>query len=122
MVPCGTRSDKPSQTSPWKRIEMLRLAVKEYFPENSAVKIDSLEVDNGSSIPTFFLMQHYALRWRENEFWFVMGTDLISDIKTWDEGPKMLRETNFIIFERNGYSFDTSHASWPSNFKLISIK
>jgi len=39
---------------------MLRLAVKEYFPENSAVKIDSLEVDNGSSIPTFFLMQHYA--------------------------------------------------------------
>lgn len=51
-----------------------------------------------------------------------MGTDLISDIKSWDEGPKMLKETNFIIFERNGYHFETSHANWPSNFKLISCR
>lgn len=56
MVPCGTRSDKPSRTSPCKRLEMLRLAVKEYFPENNAIKIDSVEIENGSSIPTFFLM------------------------------------------------------------------
>ncbi len=56
---------------------MVQAAVKDYFDEDFPVKVDSIEVLNGQSIPTFYLMQSYKQAYPECEFWFVMGTDLI---------------------------------------------
>lgn len=32
-----------------------------------------------------------------------MGTDLIQSLHWWDEGPRLVNETKFVIFERVGY-------------------
>jgi len=33
-----------------------------------------------------------------------MGSDLINSLHWWDEGPRLIAETKFIIFERQGYN------------------
>ena len=38
---------------------MTILAFKDFFPVDYPVKIDSIEVKNGDSIPTFYLLENY---------------------------------------------------------------
>ena len=56
IVPCGLRPDKPHISKPEIRLEMTRLAVKDFFPENTPLKIDPMEVENGPSMPTASLL------------------------------------------------------------------
>ena len=57
IVPCGLRPDKPHISKPEIRLEMTKLAVKDFFPENTPLRIDSVEVENGPSIPTAYLLK-----------------------------------------------------------------
>lgn len=57
IVPCGLRPDKPHISKPEKRLEMTRLAVQEFFPKEVPIKIDPVEVENGPSIPTYYLLE-----------------------------------------------------------------
>jgi hypothetical protein len=56
VVPCGTRPDKPNDLPPKIRLEMTQLALKDFFPRDVPIKIDPVEVDNGQSIPTAYLL------------------------------------------------------------------
>jgi hypothetical protein len=38
---------------------MIRLAVNDFFPSDFPIKIDPVEVENGNSIPTVFLLDRY---------------------------------------------------------------
>jgi nicotinate-nucleotide adenylyltransferase len=81
---------------------MLNMAMTEYFPAYWPVKIDPIEVMNGESIPTYFLLQRLKRREPRSTFWFVMGDDLLEGIEGWEGGSEMMRDTKFIIFDRNG--------------------
>ena len=35
---------------------MIQMAVEEFFPEGFPVKVNDIEIENGESIPTAFLM------------------------------------------------------------------
>ena len=51
MVPCGTRKDKPSlTTSPEMRLQMVELAIKDFFPPDYPIKTSDIEVKNGETI------------------------------------------------------------------------
>lgn len=86
IVPCGFRVDKTQISHPHKRLDMIRLAVQDFFPRDFPVKVDKIEIDNGNSIPTRFLLDKYEEREPDTEFWFVMGTDLVSGLHWWDDG------------------------------------
>ena len=90
IVPCGARPDKPSISHPQKRLQLVQKAVEDFFPPDFPVKVDTIEIDNGDSIPTFYLMQQYEKLYPEYEFWFVMGTDLIPTLHQWDEGQRLI--------------------------------
>ena len=79
---------------------MVRLAVQDFFPPSIPIKVDDIEVKNGASIPTYFLMKELEKRHPDMNFYFMMGSDLLSTLNLWDEGPKLLEEINFIIFQR----------------------
>jgi nicotinic acid mononucleotide adenylyltransferase len=57
MVPCGNRKDKNNKVSSEMRLQMCENAIKDYFPSNFPVKTCDIEVRNGESIPTYFLMK-----------------------------------------------------------------
>ena len=118
MVPCGDREDKKARTAGIHRLNMTRyfgawsipyrLAVADMFPPDFPVTVSPIEVDNGTTIPTYFLME----RLRElhasegKEFHFVMGSDLIPTLKTWHEGEKLVSDVNFVLYNRVGYDID----------------
>jgi nicotinate-nucleotide adenylyltransferase len=118
VVPCGLRSDKAYRTLPTKRLEMLHLALGDYFPSDYPVKVDPIEVENGASIPTYFLLQDLQKKEPDTEFWFIMGDDLMEDIDQWEGGQMLLKETKFIIYDRNGTA--AGHKNWPSIYKRAS--
>ena len=59
IVPCGLRPDKPHISKPEIRLAMTKLAINDFFPADTPVKIDPIEVENGPSIPTAYLLDQY---------------------------------------------------------------
>lgn len=57
MVPCGYRKDKNNKVDPQMRLMMCQYAIQDYFPKDYPVKVCDIEVQNGSSIPTYFMMK-----------------------------------------------------------------
>ena len=104
MIPCGVRTDKQLKTEAHQRLYMVERAIKDYFPEGYPIKTNDIEVANGPSIPTYFLMKELELKYgNAYKFYFMMGSDLIPGLIKWDEGQKLIDEINFIVFERKGY-------------------
>ena len=87
FVPCGERPDKQNLSPASERLEMVSLAVNEFFPPGFPVRVDPLEVEHGPSIPTAYLMDQLADKYCDTHvFHFVMGSDLIKTLHWWDEG------------------------------------
>ena len=59
MVPCGDREDKQLRTNGEMRLKMVERAVEDYFPRGYPVSVHPIEVQNGKSIPTYFLMKKF---------------------------------------------------------------
>lgn len=123
IVPCGSRPDKPYISEPQKRLDMTNLAVKDFFSKDLPIKVDTVEVENGESIPTRYLLDRYEEEHPDTEFWFVMGTDLIANLHYWDAGDRMVNNTNYCIFSRTGYDLETLMKSdnWPKSSRLAPL-
>ena len=64
---------------------MLETAKLEFFGADTRVKINKIEVENGPALPTATLLQRLQAQNPETEVWFLMGSDLIPDMHTWEE-------------------------------------
>lgn len=42
------------------------------------------------------------------EFSFILGTDLLPTVFKWENGASLLKEFNFIVYQRHGYQIDFS--------------
>ena len=81
------------------------------------MKVDPIEINNGNSIPTYFLLEKLGKLHKGHEFHFIMGTDLLPSLHLWDEGAKFIKKHHFAILERTG-SDNTNlrgHANWPKH-------
>ena len=76
--------------------------------------MSDIEIKNGTTIPTYFLMKQLKEQYgHESEFHFIIGSDLIPTLRSWHEGPKLLEEVNFIIYNRVGYPLDLTSPEIP---------
>ena len=100
---------------------MTKLAIKDFFIKDYPLIVDDIEVKNGDSIPTVDLLDQFNKDYPDIEFWFVMGTDLISELHTWTpDKDRLINETKFLIFERPGFDQNElmKHPNWPKNAKV----
>lgn len=51
------------------------------------------------------------------DFFFIVGSDILDTLKSWDDGEKMLKEIKFIIFIRIGYVL--KEESLPENYIIV---
>ena len=84
---------------------MVQRAIDDYFPRGYPIQVTDIEVKNGESIPTYFLMKKLEEEYKKDnfEFHFIMGSDLIPFLLSWDCGKELISEINFVIFERKGF-------------------
>lgn len=65
--------------------------------------INSIEVDHGDSIPTYPLIKQLEQQYPSNDFYFIIGSDLLPGLAQWDDGDKFIDEIGFVLFERKGH-------------------
>lgn len=107
LVPCGRRPDKPTlRRTVHDRLLMCHLAVDTTFGPAFPVKVSDIERDEPKALPTFTLMQKLKREHPELEPAFVIGSDLVGDLKNWDEGERLWAEESFIVINRPGYLID----------------
>ena len=71
------------------------------------MKVDPIEVENGNSIPTVYLIDKLEEMYpKTHEFAFIMGSDLIANLHYWDDGQRLINNMRCIVFLRKGYPND----------------
>lgn len=104
LVPCGKRPDKPTlRRTVLDRLLMCHLAVDTTFGSGFPVKVSDIELDEPKALPTWDLMQKIKRDRPDLQPVFVIGSDLVNDLKSWDEGERLWAEESFIVINRPGY-------------------
>ena len=130
LVPCGNRKDKDNFQNGVHRLSMLELSFSEYFGHkpkvidskngiphinnlsksskslyhSQKVFIDCYEINNFiEMVPTTDLLKNYQKNHISMEFTFVIGSDLLSSIKHWEDYHTFLKFQKYIVFKRKGY-------------------
>ena len=85
------------------------------------MKVNDIEIKNGNSIPTYFLIEKLNKMYKDHEFWFIMGTDLLPSLHLWDEGKKFIANHRFVIQHREGFELGNlnDHPNWPPVAQLL---
>ena len=120
IVPCGVRPDKPSLKTPFlHRLTMCHLAVNTSFGSSFPIRVCDIEMEERCALSCWHLMQRLSAEYPDKEFRFVIGADLIADLKSWDApgvenaGERLYRECRFLVMDRPGYLIP---ADLPPNF------
>ena len=101
---------------------MTKIAVKEFFPDDFPIKVDSIEVDNGPSIPTVYMIDKLSAMHKDtHEFSFIMGSDLIKGLHYWDDGQCLINKMKCIVFLRKGFPNEdvVVHENFPKNKPIL---
>ena len=96
---------------------MVKMAVTDLFPSQMPVKVDDIEIKNKLLIPTFYLMKKLEKEHPDIVFYFILGSDLIPTIQSWEEGARLINEVNFIIFQREVLFFEYNELGLRSGSK-----
>ena len=107
ITPCGGRPDKPSlKTTALNRYLMCQLAVNNTFTGDFPVKVCAFELGKPKAYPTVDLLQELDRKFPDLEIKFVVGSDLLESIPTWERGgPNELpwyRTRQIIVISRPG--------------------
>ncbi len=105
LIPSGQRKDKAINANNNDRIIMANLLTKELEKESGPkIKISEIEINKDKSTSTIETLEELEKEYPNNEFHFVISTELVPDIKKfWVRGEEIFNRGNFIIIERLGY-------------------
>ena len=109
IIPCGdNRGDKKLKSNGQHRIEMVKLILNDIIDKEVPIKINDIEIKEGKYLPTWDLIEMLKIRYPNYNFFFIIGSDLLASLRTWDNGDRLANETTFIVLRRPGYDFDES--------------
>ncbi|VWU48184.1 nicotinate-nucleotide adenylyltransferase [Hepatocystis sp. ex Piliocolobus tephrosceles] len=122
IVLCRFRSDKC--LGEFKhRTNMFSLIVDNNIYDINKKKIHFKDIEyRDRSTPTYDLLTMLKNQYPDFTFYFVIGSDLLNDILSWDHGEKLVSENNFIIFERSNFNINGDILKQFNNYDLIKIK
>ncbi|KAJ1624612.1 hypothetical protein T492DRAFT_1045886 [Pavlovales sp. CCMP2436] len=82
---------------------MCHLAVNTTFGTGFPVLVSAIEMEEPTALPTWHLLQKIRRERPDIVPVFVIGSDLVKDLKEWDEGERLWAEENFIVIHRPGF-------------------
>lgn len=118
-VLCALKLDEiwfmPNQEPPHKkktdsvdndeRIHMLHLAIE----GNPSFKVETIELERTGPSYTVETMEILTSRYVENQFFFIIGADMIEYLPKWHEIDKLINLVQFVGVERPSYSQITEY-------------
>lgn len=88
---------KKTEASAQQRLEMVK------FLEEESVKACSLEIERGGISYTVETIKILKKEYKEDSFYWTVGSDAISDFSNWRQAQKLSRLIPFLVFPRVGY-------------------
>eukprot|EP00298_Acanthocystis_sp_HF-20_P003841 c14180_g1_i2.p1 GENE.c14180_g1_i2~~c14180_g1_i2.p1 ORF type:complete len:233 (+),score=89.66 c14180_g1_i2:24-701(+) len=125
IVPCAPRRDKKIQTSILQRVLMAHMAVNSSFGSKFPVFVRDDEVSLEYSEGTYSLMKKLKEKYPTYQFWFVIGTDLIADLRKWSSkdienaGMWLWDNMQFLLIPRPGYEISHRTEDLPKNHRIL---
>lgn len=95
------------------RLQMTNLAIEEN--NNPKIKVFDYLIKNDIKESTYYLMSRLKVEY-DYDFYFMIGTDNVEDIKNWINYEKLVEEVKFFIIERKGYNKCSSNLDLFQNF------
>jgi nicotinate-nucleotide adenylyltransferase len=97
FIPTGEppHKDRP-HTSAAQRLAMVRLALR----GNPAFSVSDWEVRQKGVVYTYQTLAHFRKRWSRYSLFFLLGTDSLKRISSWQQGAALLRQYPFLAVER----------------------
>lgn len=86
------------------RLRMLELAIK----DNPFFEISDVELKRRGPSYTIDTLRYFSTEFPDFEFYFIVGTDLFSEIDTWKDYKKLFKVSNFAVISRPGFPKDFS--------------
>lgn len=99
IMPCYKHLNKPNLIDDEHRINMLK-SIK-FNGRN--IGISNFEILSKSSGRTYDTICNLNEQYHDIEFYIILGSDNINNIKTFFNYEKLIEENNFCIVERKGY-------------------
>ena len=105
LMPSGDRRDKKIGVSSKHRINMIKLMVRDIFKNRPIpIKISSLELERVKLTTTYETKIELEKTYPRHRFYFLIGSDIIDDIKSrWVNGKKLFESSNFLVFEKSSF-------------------
>lgn len=110
IIPSKNHPYNKNLAPAYHRINMIVLAFN-----NPRIKINNLEVDSNETNYTLKTIQKLKKQYPYKFYWMA-GSDILSEINKWHGRDELFKETEFIIFNRKGY-----HVNAPKNMKIKRI-
>lgn len=83
-----------------KRLEMLKIATE----GNPCFEISDIEIKRGGNSYTIDTLTEFNNTKPGNSYYFIMGSELFSNIETWKDYKRLFDYSNFIVVRRPGTS------------------
>ena len=100
IIPCKKHPFNKSLLDEKHRVEMIKLAIKNM----KKVRICKIELETKGISYTINTIRKLKRKY-SHQFFMIIGSDILHEIKKWHKYKQILKEIEFITFIRKGYSF-----------------
>ncbi len=88
-----------------ERVAMVEMAIH----ENEAFKINDIEVNRKGTSYTIDTVKALQLQFPENQFYFIIGADMVAYLPNWYQIDELLANVTFIGVQREGYPLESKY-------------
>jgi nicotinate-nucleotide adenylyltransferase len=106
VIPVGNPSHREDDLlAGEKRIELVKAACRDI----PGVNVSSIEVKSEGVSYTYDTLLNLKKRYKEAEFYEIIGEDSAEYIDEWKDYEKMLNECKFVVLKRTGYNYKSDN-------------
>jgi len=98
IIPCKKHAFNKSLANEKDRLKMIKLATKNF----DKVEICKIELESKGKNYTIDTVRKLKKKYK-HKFFFIIGSDILYEIKRWHKYKHLLKEIDFIVFKRKGY-------------------
>ena len=98
FVPTGSNYEKPYLASEQDRYNMLKLMI------GNVSYLDISTYEFGKLTHTYHTLDHFKKHYKDDEIYFICGSDNLKEIKTWKRYQYILSNYKLLVIRRNGES------------------
>lgn len=102
VMPAGTHIEKNLVATKEQRAVMVEMMISTVFGSHYPVFMKSEDLESDEPLSSYRLFLKLREKYPSYEFYMIVGDDIISCIKKWEEGKELLKIGKFIVVPQLG--------------------